>query len=99
LPNLILRLALPSPLRRLFDYLAPAGVSRSALQPGVRLRVPFGRREMIGVLVEVDSQSDVPPTNSSPPWNCSTPAHRCQRRCSSCACGLRSTISTALATP
>lgn len=60
MPNLILRLALPSPLRRLFDYLAPAGVSRSALQPGVRLRVPFGRREMIGVLVEVDSQSEVP---------------------------------------
>ena len=60
MPNLILRLALPSPLRRLFDYLAPTGVSRSALQPGVRLRVPFGRREMIGVLVEVDSQSEAP---------------------------------------
>jgi primosomal protein N' (replication factor Y) len=29
-PDLILRLALPSPLRRLFDYLAPAGVPRSA---------------------------------------------------------------------
>ena len=59
MPNLILRLALPSPLRRLFDYLAPAGVSRSTLQPGVRLREPFGRREMIGVLVEVDTQSDI----------------------------------------
>ncbi|HNT88455.1 MAG TPA: hypothetical protein PKL84_11380, partial [Candidatus Hydrogenedentes bacterium] len=42
-----------SPLRRLFDYRAPAGVPRSALQPGMRLRVPFGRREMIGVLIEV----------------------------------------------
>ena len=66
MPNLILRLALPSPLRRLFDYLAPAGVSRSALQPGARLRVPFGRREMIGVLVEVDSQSDVPTDKLKP---------------------------------
>ncbi|WP_339487008.1 primosomal protein N' [Pseudomonas sp. EL_65y_Pfl2_R95] len=56
----ILRLALPSPLRRLFDYLAPAGVSPDALQPGVRLRVPFGRRELVGILVEVTDQSEVP---------------------------------------
>ncbi|HIQ43789.1 MAG TPA: primosomal protein N', partial [Pseudomonas oleovorans] len=66
MPDLILRLALPSPLRRLFDYRAPAGVPRSALQPGARLRVPFGRREMIGVLVEVDNQSDVPADKLKP---------------------------------
>jgi primosomal protein N' (replication factor Y) (superfamily II helicase) len=59
-PDTILRLALPSPLRRLFDYRAPAGVPRSALQPGMRLRVPFGRREMIGVLIEVVEHSEVP---------------------------------------
>ncbi|MGY2313032.1 primosomal protein N' family DNA-binding protein, partial [Pseudomonas gingeri] len=53
MPDAILRLALPSPLRRLFDYRAPAGVLRSQLQPGMRVRVPFGRREMIGILVEV----------------------------------------------
>jgi len=58
--DLILRLALPSPLRRLFDYRAPAGVPRAALQPGVRLRVPFGRREVVGVLVETTSVSEVP---------------------------------------
>lgn len=60
MPDAILRLALPSPLRRLFDYLAPAGVSGSDLQPGMRVRVPFGRREMIGILVEVTDHSDVP---------------------------------------
>ncbi|QKE64740.1 primosomal protein N' [Aquipseudomonas campi] len=60
MPDTILRLALPSPLRRLFDYRAPAGVPRSALQPGMRLRVPFGRREMIGVLIEVVEHSEVP---------------------------------------
>jgi primosomal protein N' (replication factor Y) len=65
-PDAILRLALPSPLRRLFDYLAPAGVARSALQPGMRLRVPFGRREMIGVLVEVVDKSDVPADKLKP---------------------------------
>ena len=59
MPNAILRLALPSPLRRLFDYRAPAGIARSTLKPGMRLRVPFGRREMIGILVEVVEHSDV----------------------------------------
>lgn len=58
---IILRLALPSPLRRLFDYLAPPGVPRTALQPGVRLRVPFGRREVIGILVDTSASSEVPP--------------------------------------
>ncbi|MBC7198751.1 MAG: primosomal protein N' [Pseudomonas balearica] len=56
----ILRLALPSPLRRLFDYLPPAGSRTAQLQPGVRVRVPFGRREVIGVLVELADRSEVP---------------------------------------
>ncbi len=60
MPDAILRLALPSPLRRLFDYRAPPGVPRSALQPGARLRVPFGRRELIGILIEVTGHSEVP---------------------------------------
>ena len=61
MPELILRLALPSPLRRLFDYRAPAGLARKDLQPGMRLRVPFGHREVIGVLIELCDHSDVPP--------------------------------------
>ncbi len=56
----ILRLALPSPLRRLFDYRAPEGVSGAALQPGVRLRVPFGKRSVIGILIERVQHSEVP---------------------------------------
>ncbi|KPA96626.1 replication restart DNA helicase PriA, partial [Pseudomonas asplenii] len=62
----ILRLALPSPLRRLFDYRAPKGVPRNALHPGMRLRVPFGRREMIGILVEVAEHSEVPADKLKP---------------------------------
>src|SRR5689334_4968233 len=65
-PNAILRLALPSPLRRLFDYRAPAGVLRAQLHPGMRLRVPFGRREMIGILVEVTNTSEVPAEKLKP---------------------------------
>ncbi|MBS7662324.1 primosomal protein N' [Pseudomonas lalucatii] len=62
----ILRLALPSPLRRLFDYRAPPGVPRSALQPGMRLRVPFGRRELVGILIEVGDSSEVPTDKLKP---------------------------------
>ncbi|MFC3607747.1 primosomal protein N' [Stutzerimonas tarimensis] len=61
MPAPILRLALPSPLRRLFDYQAPESIPPGRLQPGVRLRVPFGRRDVVGVLVEVRTHSDVPP--------------------------------------
>lgn len=66
MPQPILRLALPSPLRRLFDYLPPVGVPYAALRPGMRLRVPFGRREIIGVLVELVDDSEVPQDRLKP---------------------------------
>lgn len=59
----VLRLAIPSPLRRYFDYLPPIGMTPEeveSLQPGVRLRVPFGRREITGYLVAVCAETDVP---------------------------------------
>ena len=55
----ILRLAIPSPLRRLFDYYPPPGTDTASLQPGVRVRVPFGPREVIGILVEITAHSDL----------------------------------------
>ena len=64
--DVILRLALPSPLRRLFDYRATASMARQALTPGMRVRVPFGRREMIGILVEVAEHSEVPADKLKP---------------------------------
>ncbi|GAB5452278.1 MAG: primosomal protein N' [Halioglobus sp.] len=59
----VLRLAIPSPLRRLFDYLPPEDLPQpevEALAPGTRLLVPFGRREVTGYLLEVTQASDVP---------------------------------------
>jgi primosomal protein N' (replication factor Y) len=59
----ILRLAVPSPLRRLFDYLPPAGMNAghtAALTPGIRIAVPFGPRTLVAVLVSVHAQSSVP---------------------------------------
>ncbi|MEH6470149.1 MAG: primosomal protein N' [Halopseudomonas sp.] len=57
-PGRLLRVALPSPLRRFFDYLPPEGCGD--LQPGQRLSVPFGNRQLVGVLVERVDQTDVP---------------------------------------
>jgi primosomal protein N' (replication factor Y) len=58
----ILRLAIASPLRQLFDYLPPKDLAAnilSNLQPGCRIQVPFGNRKVCGVLVEVASETDV----------------------------------------
>jgi len=60
----VLRVAVPSPLRRLFDYLPPVDLSpedSAQLQPGVRVQVPFGKREITAILVSVHTESDVPP--------------------------------------
>ncbi len=55
----ILRIAVPSPLRRLFDYRAPADCPHPP-RPGQRYRVPFGRGSTIGILVELADTTDVP---------------------------------------
>lgn len=57
---LILRVALPTPLRRFFDYLAPQVIDLDKIKPGIRIKVPFQSREMIGILVATSSHSDVP---------------------------------------
>lgn len=57
---IFLRVAVASPLPRHFDYLPPRNTEASTFTPGMRLRVPFGKREMIGVLLETAAHSDVP---------------------------------------
>ncbi len=54
----ILQVALPVPLPHLFDYLAPQ--DGPAALPGTRVQVPFGRRNIVGVVVGMASGSDVP---------------------------------------
>lgn len=57
-PTIALRIALPTPLRQLFDYLPPD--CSSVFQPGMRVRVPFQRRELIGLLVSTTTTPDLP---------------------------------------
>jgi primosomal protein N' (replication factor Y) len=57
----VLKIAIPVPVRKVFDYLPPASVDTAALQPGVRIEVPFGRRRKIGVLLDIVEASDIDP--------------------------------------
>ncbi|MGB2669681.1 MAG: DEAD/DEAH box helicase, partial [Candidatus Acidiferrum sp.] len=52
--------ALPVPLRTTFTYAIPASL-RGSLQPGSRVLVPFRKKSMIGVVVEM---ADGPPSNA-----------------------------------
>jgi primosomal protein N' (replication factor Y) (superfamily II helicase) len=57
---MILQIALDTPLRRVFDYLPPAQFAGSGTpRLGVRVRVPFGRQRLIGILVGVTAESSV----------------------------------------
>ncbi len=63
---LILQVAVPSPLLRTFDYLAPPDTGPERLRPGIRVRVPFGNRRQIGMIVAVsDSSRDLNGESSS----------------------------------
>ncbi|MCP5149965.1 MAG: primosomal protein N' [Ectothiorhodospiraceae bacterium] len=55
----VVRVAVPSPLRRLFDYLPPADRPIASLVPGMRVRVPFGRVRVVGLVVEVGADAAV----------------------------------------
>src|SRR5579862_6255197 len=63
----VLRVALDMPLRRLFDYWPPPSPPKNAeipgatVQPGVRVRVPFGGQRLVGIVMEVAGSSDLPP--------------------------------------
>ena len=54
----LVRVAVPVPLADAFDYLAPAGALPA---PGCRVRVPFGRGERIGIVVDHPAATDVAP--------------------------------------
>ena len=54
----VLRIALPVPLPRLFDYLPPGDGHDPA--PGTRVKVPFGRGTQVGVVIEAGVESAWP---------------------------------------
>ena len=65
---MILSIAIPTPLRRLFDYLVPENpdIDHTQMVPGIRVKVPFGRRFVVGLIVEVKGHSDQPAEKLKP---------------------------------
>ncbi|MDR5867229.1 primosomal protein N' [Halomonas koreensis] len=62
----VLGIAVPSPLRRLFDYRPAGAPPAGGWQPGLRVRVPFGRRRVVGVVLECREASDLPLSRLKP---------------------------------
>ncbi|ARN74398.1 primosomal protein N' [Oceanicoccus sagamiensis] len=61
----ILTLAMPTPLRRSFDYLPPEAMDDetvAALPAGVRIEAPFGNRKLIGILLATKASTDIDPS-------------------------------------
>lgn len=56
----IIQVAVPAPIRSTFDYLAPPGAGE--IMPGARVRVPFGRRVAVGVVIDSVEDSELPRT-------------------------------------
>jgi primosomal protein N' (replication factor Y) len=61
-----LRIALSTPLRRLFDYLPSNSEACSHLTPGCRVKVPFGRRTLVGIFIEMAETTTVPQNKLKP---------------------------------
>lgn len=57
-PTRIVRVAVPTPLRRNFDYRITRELENKLL-PGCRVRVPFGKRSVTGLVLAVDIASEL----------------------------------------
>ena len=60
------RIALPVPLYRYFDYVLPT----SKVVVGARVLVPFGTQKRVGVVVDAVEQTDVPEEQLKPVLAC-----------------------------
>src|SRR4030067_1000439 len=59
----IVRVALDVPLPTLIEYTVAEGI---AVAPGQRVIVPFGRRQMVGVVMECVAATDMAPERIKP---------------------------------
>ncbi len=56
----ILKVAVPVPLFGLFDYKIPENAAFKNIKPGCRVQIPFGRKSVIGVVIETCDKSEFP---------------------------------------
>lgn len=57
---MLLNIAVFKPLRRTFAYLPPQGVDIRSIQPGMRVRVPFRNKEEIAIILNIQTNSEIP---------------------------------------
>ena len=55
----IIKVAVPCPLYRSFDYLLKPDIYECEIKPGMRVRVPFGRQNLIGIIIEQITSSEI----------------------------------------
>ncbi|RRT95851.1 primosomal protein N', partial [Stenotrophomonas sp. 278] len=63
-----MQVALPLPMPRLFDYAPPSGTTAGADSIGRRVRVPFGSRELVGVVAGVGCADADTPLRDAREW-------------------------------
>ncbi|MDX1452858.1 MAG: primosomal protein N' [Oleiphilaceae bacterium] len=56
-----LNIAVAAPVFGTFDYLPLAGSEESDYPPGIRVAIPFGRRNLVGVVLSLKKQQTPPP--------------------------------------
>lgn len=62
----VIRVALPVPLRRCFDYVLPPRLQNHYLPLGARVRVPYRNKELVGVIMQRQVTPDVEPEKLRP---------------------------------
>lgn len=55
-----LRVAVPSHIYQLLDYLIPDAWEIGQLQPGMRVRVPLGKKQHVGIIMAISDHSEHP---------------------------------------
>lgn len=64
--QLILKIALPVRVGKTFDYLLSADYSPDLPKIGARIKVPFGKRQEVGILLEIAKETSVPKNKLRP---------------------------------
>ena len=59
---MVLEVAVAVPLRQTFDFLVPPAVDKlsKSLTIGARVKVPFGQRQLVGLIIGIKATSDYP---------------------------------------
>jgi primosomal protein N' (replication factor Y) len=55
----ILHIAVQTPLRQTFDYLLPPTIPVEKIKVGIRVKVPFRKKELVGMVVDIDQKTAV----------------------------------------